>query len=207
MRDGFRPMKLIDLTLPIVAGMPVYPNDPPVRVHKVRDLPAHGFRLHEIALGSHTGTHVNAPWHMAEKGARLEELGLAHFVAQAVVRQKGDIFPERSCAPAPPGPTGPTKASGDPGVPESGVGLIYADFALDASELPLVLAARPPFVAQAAKYPLDAAIERALCEAGIVSFENLANTRELPRGERFLFVGLPLAVSGDGAPVRAVAIL
>jgi len=179
-------MKLIDLTLPIVTGMPVYPGDPPVRVREARDLARHGFRLHEITLGSHAGTHVNAPWHMAEKGARLEELPLTHFVAKAVVRQKGGV----ESAP-----------------PESGVGLIYADFALDASELPFILAARPPFVAQAVEFPLDAAIERALCEAGIVSFENLANTRELPRGEDFLFVGLPLAVTGDGAPVRAVAIL
>ena len=202
-------MKLIDLTLPIVTGMPVYPGDPPVRVREARDLARHGFRLHEITLGSHTGTHVNAPWHMAEKGARLEELPLAHFVARAVVRQKGEIEPSLarpSGTLAPPKPARPSGTSEPIEFPED-VGLVYADFALDESELHLVLAARPPFVAQAVEYPLDATIERALCEAGIVSFENLANTWELPRGGQFLFVGLPLAVAGDGAPVRAVAIL
>jgi len=175
-------MELIDLTLPVVTGMPVYPGDPPVRVREICDLPGHGFRLHEIQLGSHTGTHVNAPWHMAAQGARLEDLPLTHFVARAVVRQR------------------------DGRVPKPHLGLIYADFPLEESELPLILAARPPFVAQAVEYPLDAAVERTLCEAGIVSFENLADTAKLPRSQAFLFAGLPLAITGYGAPVRAVAI-
>jgi len=176
-------LKLIDLTLPIVTGMSVYPGDPPVCVREIRDLRIHGFRLSEIQISSHTGTHVNAPWHMAAKGVKLEDLPLTHFVAKAMVRQRGRLALEPD------------------------MGLIYADFPLDESELPLILAARPPFVAQAVEYPLDAAIERALCEAGIVSFENLTDTAKLPRSRNFLFAGLPLAITGDGAPVRAIAIL
>jgi kynurenine formamidase len=174
-------MRVIDLTLPIADGMAVHPGDPPVRVRQAHGLASHGWRLTEISLGSHTGTHVNAPWHMAEGGARLEELPLSNFVARAVVRGEGPV--------------------------PAGVGLVYARAPLDARELPLVLVARPPFVAQAVQFPLDENIERELCLAGIVSFENLANTDALPRGREFLFCGLPLAVTGDGAPVRAVAVL
>lgn len=173
-------MRLLDLTLPLRDRMPGYPGDPPVRVRQVRSLESHGFRLHEIALGSHAGTHVNAPWHMARAGARLEELPLGSFAARAVV------------------------AGGEC---EPGMGVIFADAPLTAPELPGLLALAPAFVGQAVEHPLDEAVERALCEAGIVSFENLANTRLLPRGRAFLFAGLPLAVEGDGAPVRAVAIL
>ncbi|WP_243359948.1 cyclase family protein [Fundidesulfovibrio terrae] len=206
-------MRIIDLTLPLADGMTVYPGDPPVRVRQVHDLASHGWRLHEISLGSHAGTHVNAPWHMAGEGARLEDVPLASFVARAVVRDVSGA----SLAPGPDGtpcagasdPGGRRVGSGWPsGLPlPAGVGLIYARAPLDARELPLVLAARPPFVAQAVKFPLDVDVERELCRAGIVSFENLANTAELPRGREFLFCGLPLAVPGDGAPVRAVAIL
>lgn len=198
-------MRIIDLTLPLADGMAVYPGDPPVRVRQAQDLASHGWRLHEISLGSHAGTHVNAPWHMAEQGARLENLPLASFVARAVVRQARSRYvqPVRDAA----SPEGREDAPENFGPIPPDVGLIYADAPLDVRELPFVLAARPPFVAQAASFPLDENIERQLCLAGIVSFENLANTDALPRGREFLFCGLPLAVSGDGAPVRAVALL
>lgn len=176
-------MRLIDLTVPLTDGMAGYPGDPPVVVRQIHDLPEYGWRLSEIRLGSHAGTHVNAPWHMAEGGAGLEELALSHFVGRAGVRRPCD------------------------GAIAPGVGLIYADAPLDKDELPLVLAARPPFVAQSVEFPMDEAIERELCRAGIVSFENLANTSRLPRDQIFLFMGLPLAIHGDGAPVRAVAML
>ena len=174
-------MRLIDLTLPIHDGMDVYPGDPPVRVRQVRDLSESGWRLSEISFGSHTGTHVNAPWHMAEDGKRLDQIPLSGFVGRAVVRG-GGLY-------------------------RAGMGIIYASAPLDVEELGIVIRSRPAFVAQAAEFPMDEEVERGLCEAGIVSFENLANTSELPRGRTFLFAGLPLAVGGDGAPVRAMAML
>jgi len=174
-------MRLIDLSVPLRDGMDVYPGDPPVRLRQAHSLPEHGWRLTEISLGSHAGTHVNAPWHMSEHGARLEDLPWSALAGRAVVRGRGPV--------------------------EAGLGLIYADFPLDGEECALVLAARPPFVACALEHPLDLGVERALCAAGIVSFENLANTALLPRGAAFTFLGLPLPVGGDGAPVRAVALL
>lgn len=174
-------MRLIDLTLPITDGMPVYPGDPPVRLKRTRHLHDGSWRLHELSMGSHTGTHVNAPWHMAEDGARLEELPLTGFVSKAVVRGDGPY--------------------------RSGMGLIYVHGPLDMEELPLILSVRPTFVAVSVIYPLELNVERELCKAGVVSFENLVNTKLLPHGEPFLFMGLPLAITGDGAPVRAVALI
>jgi len=175
-------MRIIDLTLPVRDGMAGYPGDPAVAIRQVRSLEADGWRLHAIRLGSHTGTHVNAPWHMVDKGERLEALGLGRLVCQAVVQKPG-------------GPIAP------------GLGLIYADFPIDRAEAERIVRAGPPFVAQAVEFPLDEAVERSLCVAGIPSFENLANTGLLPREGAFLFAGLPLAIAGDGAPVRAVALL
>lgn len=174
-------MRLIDLTLPITDGMPVYPGDPPVRFRRTRHLHESCWRLHEISMGSHTGTHVNAPWHMADNGARLEDLPLAGFVSQAVVRGNG--------------------------LYRTGMGLIYVNGPLDRDELPLVLSVKPAFVAVSVVYPLEVDVERELCQAGVISFENLVNTKLLPHGEPFLFMGLPLAITGDGAPVRAVAMV
>ena len=51
-------------------------------------------------------------------------------------------------------------------------------------------------------------LEKALLENGILTYTNLINLDRLPRGEEFLFIGLPLNIkNGDGSPVRAVAIL
>jgi kynurenine formamidase len=45
-----------------------------------------------------------------------------------------------------------------------------------------------------------------LLEAGIISFENLANTEKLPRA--FTFYGMPLNIKdSDGSPIRAFALL
>jgi kynurenine formamidase len=206
-------MRMIDMTLPLRDGMAGYPGDPPIRIRQIRDLAEHGFRLHELRLGSHAGTHVNAPWHMAPGGERLEDLPLTHFVARAVVRSpsspvRPDFAEEGGAGLAADVMIARSSGGFQAHAPiPTGLGLVYADAPLDARELPLVLAARPPFVAQAAQFPLDEDVERALCRAGIVSFENLANTGELPRDETFLFVGLPLAIEGDGAPVRAIAVL
>lgn len=174
-------MRLIDLTLPPGDPRGHYPGDPPVALRPVHSLEDHGWRLHAVRLCSHAGTHVNAPWHMAPEGRRLEAVPLERLAGWALVRGRGAVPP--------------------------GVGLVYADFPLDVDELAPVLAARPPFVAQAVEFPLDLEAERALCLAGIVSFENLAGTQRLPRGERFWFMGLGPALAPDGFPVRAAAVL
>jgi kynurenine formamidase len=175
-------VRIIDLSLPIRQGMQVHPGDPAVRLRQVQDLAETGWRLHELCLGSHTGSHVNAPWHMAEHGQRLEDLPLEAFVGQARVRgPKARPCPE--------------------------YGLIYAGRGIDSDELALILAGRPPFVGVGQGFPLDVEIERGMCQAGLVSFENLVNTELLPGDQPFLFAGLPLPMEGDGSPVRAVAIL
>ncbi|GFK95493.1 Kynurenine formamidase [Fundidesulfovibrio magnetotacticus] len=174
-------MRLIDLTLPPDDPRGRYPGDPPVQASPLHTLEQHGWRLHAVSLGSHAGTHVNAPWHMAPEGDRLEELSLDRLCGWAVVRGAGPVAP--------------------------GLGLIYADFPLEGAELEAVLEARPPFVAQAVEFPLDLEAERALCLAGIVSFENLDRTALLPRGVRFWFMGLASALAPDGFPVRAAAVL
>ena len=118
----------------------------------------------------------------AEQGERLEELGLDRLVCRAAVQRVG---------------TGITP----------GLGLIYAEGSIDAAEVERLALARPPFVAQALEFPLDEDVERRLCQAGVPSIENLVNTHLLPCDRTFLFVGLPLAIAGDGAPIRAVALL
>ena len=79
---------IYDVTVPITSSMPVWPGDPPVRLsaksHLSRD-GAHTVRLTGIEMGSHTGTHIDAPFHMMAEGRRLEEFPLETLTGPAMV--------------------------------------------------------------------------------------------------------------------------
>jgi arylformamidase len=79
---------IYDVTVPIRNTMPVWPADPPVRLtaksHQSRDK-THTVHLMSIEMGSHTGTHIDAPFHMIENGKRLDEFPLATLTGKATV--------------------------------------------------------------------------------------------------------------------------
>jgi len=68
--------------------MPVWPSDPPVRLtpisHRAPDK-SHTVQVTRIEMGSHTGTHIDAPWHMMEGGRRLKEIPLETLLGPAMV--------------------------------------------------------------------------------------------------------------------------
>lgn len=79
---------IYDVTVPITNSMTVWPGDPSVQLsaqsHLSRDK-THTVRLTAIEMGSHTGTHIDAPLHMIEEGKRLQELPLETLTGKATV--------------------------------------------------------------------------------------------------------------------------
>ncbi|PYS07092.1 MAG: cyclase [Acidobacteria bacterium] len=79
---------ILDVTVPITNSMPVWPGDPQVRLspksHLSRDK-SHTVKLTAIEMGSHTGTHVDAPYHFVEGGKRLHEIPLEQLTGKATV--------------------------------------------------------------------------------------------------------------------------
>lgn len=79
---------IYDVTVPITNTMPVWPGDPPVQLlpesHESRDK-SHMVSLTAITMGSHTGTHIDAPFHMINGGKRLHEFSLEVLVGRATV--------------------------------------------------------------------------------------------------------------------------
>ena len=73
-------MAIIDLTYPIATGMPVYPGSPSPEIHSIARFEADGFREKHLVLGSHTGTHMDAPYHMLQRGKPLDQFPASHFV-------------------------------------------------------------------------------------------------------------------------------
>ena len=79
-------MTLIDISVPIHEGMPVYDKNPGVRLDRALSIdrgdPANVSRLD---FGVHTGTHVDAPLHFVPDGAGAETLPLDVLVGPAYV--------------------------------------------------------------------------------------------------------------------------
>ena len=63
-----------DVTLPVRGGMAVWPGDPEVVVEPVCTWEDDGVRVSRLVLGSHTGTHVDAPSHFLPDGRTVDRI-------------------------------------------------------------------------------------------------------------------------------------
>src|SRR4051812_43383697 len=67
----------IDVTRPLVPGMPVYPGEPGPQLTPLARIAAGApANVSHLAFGLHTGTHVDAPKHFLEGAAGVESLAL-----------------------------------------------------------------------------------------------------------------------------------
>lgn len=81
----------IDVSVPIRAGMPHWPDNPPVAVDRIFDL-AHGHpaTVSRISLGVHTGTHMDAPSHFLAGAPGIDRMPLDATIGRARVIQIRD---------------------------------------------------------------------------------------------------------------------
>ena len=81
-----RPRRVIDVSVSNGPGQHVYPGDPEPRVESVRAI-ARGdvCNVSLLHLGSHTGTHVDAPYHFLKDGPRLGQVALDRMVGPCLV--------------------------------------------------------------------------------------------------------------------------
>lgn len=72
-------MRIVDLSHPITEDMPVWPGSPAPVFSPLGTIASDGFAEQLVALGSHTGTHLDAPAHMIEGGRTLDSFDAAWF--------------------------------------------------------------------------------------------------------------------------------
>ena len=70
-------LKFYDLSLPIADGMPSFKGDPVPEVRQFKRIEADGYNLKEIRIGTHTGTHLDAPAHFIKGGKTIDQLDLS----------------------------------------------------------------------------------------------------------------------------------
>jgi kynurenine formamidase len=77
--------RIVDLSVVLDADTQVYPGDPRPELSVATRIETEGFNLLSLRLGSQTGTHVDAPYHFIQDGARLEDSDLGLFVGPGVI--------------------------------------------------------------------------------------------------------------------------
>lgn len=92
----------IDISYHINNKMAIYPNNPEVNLEKVSDISAgNKTNVTRICLGSHTGTHIDAPSHFLRDGLTIDQIPLDRLNGKAKVidatnRNEIDVYFLRS---------------------------------------------------------------------------------------------------------------
>jgi kynurenine formamidase len=199
--------KIHDLTRVINKDIQVYPGDPKPEFRPTATIKDDNVNITRITLGSHTGTHVDAPRHFLQEGNGIDKDCLEKFVGDAVVV---DGSAKKSLA-------GRDLASSDIRANDillifTGTGHHRTDFTyLETSAAEWIVEHRlkcvgidTPSVEQYGRK--DAPVHKMLLAHNIGIVENLDNLRQFI-SKRLFFVCLPLPLEGiDGSPARAIAL-
>jgi kynurenine formamidase len=79
------PLSIIDLSHPLTRDTPVYPSDPPFTSTHTHTIPTHGYNLHTLSFGTHTGTHLDAPFHFFDDAPTVDQIPLEWLVSRDVI--------------------------------------------------------------------------------------------------------------------------
>ena len=205
-----------DLTHRVESGMQTYPGDPTVTVREHASHAADGYRVAALALGSHSGTHVDAPAHTEPAGRTLDSYPPERFAFDAVRVDCRDLDARAAI--------GPERVPGEGDLVAFWTGWDdhwgterYLDHPYLSPAAAERCAARGLAVGTDTLNPDPTPTDRAtgdepegfqahhaLLGADCLVIENLRNLGAA--GDRFELRAYPLALAGNGAPVRAVAV-
>jgi len=202
----------IDISVPLKTGMVHWPDNPPVKIARALDIgKGDGANVSNISMGSHTGTHMDAPVHFLETGKGIDALPMSVAIGRARVIQIADTESIK------PGELVPHKIRKGERI------LFKTGNSTNCWQTDSFVQNFVYLSAEGAKYLVDRGVKmvgidylsiggykadgadthRYLLQAGIWIIEGL-NLSEVEQGS-YVLVCLPLKIEGgDGAPARAV---
>ncbi len=204
-------MRVLDLTLPVGPGTWTYPGDPKPRV-EVNHVGE--YRVERVCMGSHTGTHVDAPAHFLPEGVSVDRIEASRLVAPGVAirirRGEMGVIDAGDIREA----LGGQDLRGRYLLIDTGWSRVWGE----------ARARHPYLTREAAEYIVKAGalglgvdmpspdhepymVHKILLSHGVVIVENLLEPGRLA-GERFTLVVAPIPLEGaGGAPARVYAII
>ncbi len=78
-------MKIIDHTLTIADNIPTFPGSPKPNFIKWQNIERDGYNLELLFLSSHTGTHIDAPFHFEKSGKKIHQIQPERLVNEALL--------------------------------------------------------------------------------------------------------------------------
>ena len=78
-------MKVIDLTLTISENIPTFPGSPQPNFINWESIEKDGYNLELLFLSTHTGTHIDAPYHFDKKGQKIDQIMTKRLVTEAIL--------------------------------------------------------------------------------------------------------------------------
>lgn len=201
--------RIIDISWPLAPGVCVYPGNPELRITpRVGKTSVHS----EISIGSHTGTHIDAPRHVFQRGKGIDTVSLGALIGPCRVldctKSKraitvADLQPHRILR----GERILVKTKNS----RLGRKVFYTDYVYLDGDAAEWLAARRiklfgiDYLSVKQRGSADNRPHTALLERNIPIIEGL-NLKDVRPG-RYQLVALPLKFVGlDGAPARVVLV-
>lgn len=77
--------KVVDLSISITEQTPIYPGDPEPSLKPAATFERDGYNVSLLKIGSHTGTHVDAPYHFNNDGQKIDEVPLQQFMGRGIL--------------------------------------------------------------------------------------------------------------------------
>lgn len=81
-------MAPLDLTLTISEKLSMFPGSPKPLFIPWNKIKRNGYNLELLFLSSHTGTHIDAPFHFVDKGKKIHDIPVNRLTGKAILIKK-----------------------------------------------------------------------------------------------------------------------
>lgn len=78
-------MKIIDISLPLSVDLPVWPNSQGFQIRQIACCESDGYNESVLTMGTHVGTHIDAPKHFFDEGVSVDQLKIETLIGEAFV--------------------------------------------------------------------------------------------------------------------------
>ena len=212
--------KATDLTHHLRNGMPIYPSDPTPSFEKYSTLQKNGVNLTKIIMGSHTGTHLDAPRHFIPDGLGIDRIPPDKLIGEAYVADLSRKPIGSGITSKDLGRALEEKIAKDDIVVvytgcserwgEASVNRDYTYLTGDAADYLVskrVRAVGIVFLSVEKFKATEPVVHKTLLGKGIFIIESLSDALKQFVGTRILMICMPIKLQdGDGAPARVVAV-
>lgn len=213
-------MTYLDLTLQISQSIPCFPGSPTPQFLNWSTIKDDKYNLELLFLSSHTGTHIDAPYHFKDNGAKIHQIPVDRLIGKGLLikikKSKDQEITKKDLL----------EYEKNHGKIKDFSSVIFFTNWQKNSKKKIFFTNNPGLSKKAAEYLISKKINlvgidspsidlgkdssftahKILAQNNILIVENLVNLQKITVSE-FDFVILPLKLKdGTGSPVRAVAI-